>query len=373
MTNDWLRNPQAVDFVRELLIRSGLPLEIRVSEICESVEAECKSRGLDGYLTHSHIAYKATKDKDVVREIDRGVRFIIHRDSSDLYGFELTLDIPIECKRREGVTVFGFPTVSHFETFASYVTAGHFSGASYINHAMRSTPAIFERLFISEIALVEFKKDKNASTTTPSKIHEENLTYKAGSALYDYIDHKCTEISNSIAAERLAQKLDLPRIVPNNMRFPGNPKASYTLAQRFYKQFAAAFRNEMTSVTKGNKRYRGRKTFRICTFIPIICLESDFFEVVPVDGNPVGEFKLRDVLLTTVRYPWSSDNEHIRSTDEPESLILITNPSGLKQVLLELIEWFTKWAEGVKHLELDALEESILEGIIYRFILTDYQ
>jgi hypothetical protein len=182
-THDWLENSNELERVKALLAQTGYPLEVRVAAVCEAFDdwsdvawSNAASKG------HAPFVYR---NGDVLREVDRLLEMHTYTEiaNDEGYGLAIALTVPIECKHRETMAVFGFPVPDQKQAslpvFSSYTPSGLFQ-------ALRGRTPPFEQQTPCIVTMLE--KD----TKGWKKSAKEDLFHNAGSSLYDAITYQMT-------------------------------------------------------------------------------------------------------------------------------------------------------------------------------------
>lgn len=112
----WLSHQGAVEYVKQLLIKTGIPLEARVQRICRQSDF-----WFDVVQTNSathksgKLLYRGDDPEKPYREVDQTITFSAGIDLNQyatpdgVLDLEIDFNVFIECKHRDGLAVFGFP------------------------------------------------------------------------------------------------------------------------------------------------------------------------------------------------------------------------------------------------------------------------
>lgn len=203
--SEWLNNDKATDRVKELLIQAGFPLEIRVEQICRDFVNSHKEKFSTISFSSGQIIYGGRTLGEAPREVDQSIVFRTNIEIGRNIVIQLRLKIPIECKYRDNLEIFGLPYLASLDrALVSYPILTSLLGSRLISRIEKAEPSIIKPEPFSVIALLDIESGK-----TPKKVHQENLVYNAGAALYDYIKYDADPMSShdiwSIAKDSLEQ------------------------------------------------------------------------------------------------------------------------------------------------------------------------
>src|SRR5438445_8205075 len=110
MPSPWRSNPETRVRVRDLLIQSGASLEARVAALSADF-VKRRSHHEQINVSSERVIYGDSKDEESLREVDRVLQFYteLEVEAEPQLGVQFQMVIPIECKRRQGIELFGFP------------------------------------------------------------------------------------------------------------------------------------------------------------------------------------------------------------------------------------------------------------------------
>jgi hypothetical protein len=181
--HDWLENPNELERVKDLLTQTGYPLEVRVAAVCEAFDDWSNVAWThSASKSHTPFVYRAG---GVIREVDRLLQMQAYTEiaNDEGYGLAIALTVPIECKHREHVAIFGFPTpdLKHasLPIFSSFAPTGLF-------HMLGRQKPPFEQQGPCIVTMLE--KDAKGW----KKSSKEDLFHNASSSLYDALSTMLT-------------------------------------------------------------------------------------------------------------------------------------------------------------------------------------
>ena len=135
---DWYSSEAGRSRILQLLRNAGTPLELRIAsqcrEFCRKHDRENETR-----ITTIRAIYDDSQSDKASREVDQSVQFDREIDLNDKISVRLRLRIPIECKCREGIEVFGFPRPKA-DRLASLPMLSDFAGATLLNQLAYTEP-----------------------------------------------------------------------------------------------------------------------------------------------------------------------------------------------------------------------------------------
>jgi hypothetical protein len=224
-------------------------------------------------------------------------------------------------------------------------------------------PEMFMYEYFSELCFLGFKDDSK----TPHKVHTENLVYQAGMALYDYIAHDCLLLARSLAdIDRPLEKMQLlENFDPHEDVVAGAYLASDATDYLAQNVNLRAFIRKLIA----NRRNRAAPVrLPMCIYLPIICIDSPLFSVESTETEVVGQFAEKPFLMTSVRYSWPQAVERTLPVKHLESLVIVTTVSSLKQVLEEIVLWFSGMIGRIERVGTRRIQQELLVAHVYRYL-----
>src|SRR4051812_6706039 len=102
----WMGNPEATDNVKRLLTQSGTAFESRIASRCR-LFANVHTDAIT-HVRAERVVYGRPDLGEALREVDQVVTIYQELELGSDLGIQLQLQVPIECKARQGLQVFGF-------------------------------------------------------------------------------------------------------------------------------------------------------------------------------------------------------------------------------------------------------------------------
>jgi hypothetical protein len=324
---EWLNEPNAVKQVISLLNKSGAPLELRAH--ARANEFVRRNKTEDTHITAERVVYGSEADQPL-REIDLVTTIYEEFAASPTVGIQLIFDVLVECKFRTQAQVFGFPLPSGTETNASFVLSSDVVGSQIAERIRRSDYAWFAPDTLS-VGIVEFKNDVH-----PQKVSEEDLVFKAGASLYDYVVSHFRDDPRSLDAS--PHPLVEASVADFTTYLREKHYAWWSVLKDWMRknipdETALAYSEWLTS---GKRLYTG-----IHAFLPVLCVDSPIFSsAIDAKGDPTS-FDMKDYLVTRLRVPaWPHRGKGRAITVTGEVPLIVTNIDGLPSVLERSLGWF---------------------------------
>lgn len=370
MESEWLKNEKSIEHVRRLLNNAGLPLEVRTGQICRKFIDELdenypSEHYPDGTYKRYNLFYTDRRvygDEeagDAHREVDQCVTLSHTIDLSEGMSLNFDLDIPIECKHRDNIEVFGFATGDLEYIYNRFVMSTNLGGSQILKSIALRELSILQTGSLYSLGFLEIEGQ------TPKRAVEENIIYKAGSALYDFIKFKSSynsminqeELANVIKSLDIDSKLIITSNA-NKLKYAWNANLAviHDIPEDKRKEF--------------NKAISGLHIFESNIYVPIICIDGPLYSVKVDEGGKVQDFSHKPYLISGVRPSSWAGNTKYTLNASPESLVIVTNPENLDTILQELAEWYMDLADILYQASPEAIEMVTIEGLIYNY-LTD--
>ncbi len=324
---EWLNEPNVVKQLISLLNKSGAPLELRAH--ARANEFARRNKTADTHITAERVVYGSEADQPL-REIDLVVTMYEEFAAGPTVGISLIFDVLVECKFRAQSQLFGFPLPSGAETSASFVLSSNLVGSEICERIRRSDHAWFAPDTLS-VGVVEFKNGSH-----PQKVSDENLVFKAGASLYNYIVSHFREDprGRDVSAHPLVEEL-----VANFVAY---------IAEKHYawwsvlKDWMRKNISDETAVAYSKWLTGGKRVFTgVHGFLPVLCVDSPIFSsAVGPEGDPAS-FEVEDYLVTRLRVPrWPHLGKGRAISVTGEVPLIVTNIDGLPSVLEKSLGWF---------------------------------
>jgi len=312
--------------VQELLTHSGVPLELDVARLCQKFVAENDGRH-DVHVSTQRLVYGEAGPEQTYREIDQDVKFYYEVPINDDLGIVLHMDVVIECKHRKNMEAFAFAYQSNSREQAILPVSSSLARSELVRRVTRTEPTMLANLPLCAVALLEI------DGAEPKKVLDEQLIYKAGASLFDYVKF---ELRNSPRADNPTVRL---MALDDQFRayLEENDYAWWSVARTWISQ------RDDGVVSEFNARYfGGRRLFHsIDIYVPVICLQSPMYLVTTGGSSGQCVFERTPISLTGVRVPgWPGSNKESIVRTSAEGLVLIATVGGLEELLRSVHQWF---------------------------------
>lgn len=350
MTSQWNENQDASEYVLRLLEQSGALLEARVSSKCQEFVGSAHNK--QGVRVHSDSVTYGSDAEMNLRQIDQCVSLYKEFVLDERTGIAFNLQIPIEVKNRRNVEVFGIEYPPHSYRPRMPITAS-LQGSRLSSTIRDALP--FENMPLLTPVFLEI-----SDGVTPKKIFDENLSYNAANAAYDFIKF---EFSPSRVGE--GSDLAMGTEIIKKMRLV--ERLEQYLVEKRYVWWSVIhdwMRSNLTDALAAefNRRlFRGRISYSVNAYFPILCLNGRLWQLSD------SKFSECEALLTRVRvkgWPGELRQQLLHYTTEVP--LLLTHPDGLAKVLLEASSWFLKVEKNVKAADKKTKQRWHLESAFYQ-------
>gem|GEM_PF-6265064 len=334
MTSSWLEHNEVRERVEELLQSGGRPLEERASAICETFSRD----NCDGsfYMYAQPVIYQSSSEPTAFRELDQCLRVVkmLHVGQRTV---EALLEIPIECKHRDGVRIFGFRQSRGVKwDLSSFPILAPLSGSRFTEDLLPIKPSVKSTYGISTVALLKF-----SDGMTPQGKYEEQLIEKAIKGLYDFImldafgwDRELLDaaVKGMSLIEQFRASLGVS-LHPVQRLFPNKWTETLPL------EAASEFRDRCGMPNLDTIRF----------VFPIVCTDSDLFNVsCRADGSVSKIEEVPFILAATRLMNWPAKCWRFLLRRRPEALATVANINHLGEALASALEWYD---EGCSRLE----------------------
>ena len=329
MGSDWISKTQAINRVKGLLKQAGIPLEIKIGNICKKF---CQSQDVSDqvHITAEKIVYSPSPSEEIYREIDQRVQIYEEFEVDNLTGVQLIVNLPIECKYRTDVELFGFPYMSPWDIHKGFAIHGNFAGSEYFR-SLHVSYTCLSKLHPADIILVEIKEGK-----TPCKVDKEDLLYKAAASLYDFILFDLTPSEAEMHREdSLIDDLGLFE------DFQAYLHKRHYVWSSVLRDWIKKIDTEMCNLFN-EKYFKGTRIyFNITAHLPIICVNGPLYRVRLDSNFNIKGFEETLYLTTSIRKQgWPRLARIGLLSLTPEVPVIVTNPIGLKSVLEIGFKWY---------------------------------
>ncbi len=178
--SSWRQNDGASEHLRSILMSAGITLEIETAAACERAMAKL-DLPTGAHHSGETVVYDPDGQAERFREVDY-VGTLYHELSiNDRTGFQLNVSVPIECKSRRDVEYF-FYELKHTGHIAPFPLASEHRGSQLFHRAEEAQKAALRGQLYARTIGISVKDGQQ-----PEKLADEDLIYKAGGALYDFI------------------------------------------------------------------------------------------------------------------------------------------------------------------------------------------
>jgi len=315
----WLDSLDAKRYVADILVKSGVPLQLKVASICREFARSCDD--VETIANIGRLVYSPGDDSSKYREIDHAMRFskmiTIGRSPLEL----LSVDVLIECKSREDVSYFVFK--DDIEKFGEAAPVASVLGDAPLVGKLRARSGMVD--VHAEVVTVKIEGGK-----TPKALDKENLIYNAAGALYDFIlddiDVRSLELQKD-ALIRALRETSLDQTLKKGIRRAAKerkePESILTEHQ------VDAFFNMAEDFDYD---------WHIKGYLPIVCVDGGVYEAGGVGST---EFLPLESCYCVVRKQgWPGNAWRYLANVRPEATVILTNPDGLPSVLAMAQRWF---------------------------------
>ncbi len=357
--SDWLSNRKARARVVALLAKAGVPLELEVAKVVSEVVEEMS--GTTGIFPSSEtVVYEPPDSPGTYRELDRLFQLYQEVVLDDRTGLQLLVSAPIECKSREDVELFLFPT-DRTRALKRFPLFGDFIG-SRLGSRLRGTLAALRQENVGSLVAL---KIKNGST--PGSVEKEELVYKAGGAVYDFAYSDMQGFNGDGREVQVIRDLDL---LTQFDAFRNEHQWTWEFAlPRFVTGLSHEVREQFREAYFGT----GRLFHSLHAHVPIVCVDSPLYEV---KWEPTGhdvEFREIPSAASIIRKQgWPGECRGGLLEKGPELPVLITNPKHLPQVLRRLDQWRQAIVTALQGASKGEMRDWPIEAALYRAAMRIY-
>jgi hypothetical protein len=357
--SSWLKNADAVAHVKRELLRSGIPLELkawaRAVEFCDAVATNDKT------ATVERIVYGLPTQEQALREVDLCVQLYEEFAISAHTGVQLVVKVPVECKARDSVETFGFPTpASSWLEGASYPVYTHFIGSDLALAVSRAMPGDLRPKVLSTVG-IEFKKGQNRAKGDSARVHKESVVYNAAASLYDYVRSSTEEVEPPSRPD--------PRVEDAVNDFEAYLRekhfAWWSVLHRWKRE------NIATQLAKEYERRSdgGTLYWSVVVYLPTICLDGPIYVVSMSPAGSPQAFRNASHFVTHQRVPgWPFWAKGRMMKPGPEAPAIVTNEDGLRAVLDLASQWFDAIKQAMTNSDPDTIARAAYEADFCRHV-----
>lgn len=264
---------------------------------------------------------------------------------------QLQLQIPVECKHRGGLQLFGFEVGDATEHRGQpMVFVGELANSQRF---VDSIPTGIDELSrpVREIAALVDPSGKSRP-----QVLKEHFVYKASSALMDFVVLDSQDEASD-EADRVLENLGLLQSFDDfttNNRYPPTMVANKWL-QRELAKHADAFAEQY---------YGGRRVYHIVNvYLPVVCADAEIFDASLGPDGKVDTIEPVALTLTGVRPPgWPQRLLTEAPNIGPEGIITITHRKGLQELLPRLHSWFVETTQALLAMDEANVRAVLLEA-----------
>lgn len=356
----WTESKGATERALRLLEESGALLEQRVSNEClEFVRATHKKRGLR--VSSDSVTYGLDTQQDPLRQIDQCVGIYKEFILDNSTGVAFRLEIPIEAKSRRDVEVVGIDYAQ--DSYRPRMPITGFMQGSLLSGA------VVDLLPFSTLPLLHPVLMEITDGSTPKKIVDENLVYKAGSAIYDFIRFEIQPESNEseAPADGSAEESTIIKKMGLVSRFEKYLAENHYVWWGVINSWMRSNLSDALATEFVRRLPAGRLYYGMDACFPILCINGPLWRY---SGPKILEC---NALLTRVRvrgWPGRLRQQLLRYT--AEAPLIVTNPKGLMSLLQEASRWFLKVEERLKCADKRTKQRWQLESSFYREALKHF-
>ena len=289
MSSTWLASPGAINKVKLLLERAGIPLELSVANIAQQF-CSSRKRGKLPVFSSQKVVYSQSRLDPVYREVDRLVQIYDEFEVGDHLGIQLIFNMTIECKFREDIEIFGFS--SHdIEWRNNFPLHSDLQGSRYFTR-LNTSLDVLNSLDAADIATMEIKNGQ-----TPQKIHAENLIYNAAGSLYDFVAYDLAPHGGY--PEKWSDKIIDDLGILKSFQSYVNKK-SYDWRHVVHDWAKNITKDKLESF---NKRYFGKHRLfhHVSVHLPIVCVNGPIHKVTWASSTGIERFTEIPYFTTSVR------------------------------------------------------------------------
>jgi hypothetical protein len=353
---DWLKSEDGRKRIFDLLCRSGMPLEVQVAHQCRRFsglhDGERQIR-----ISTLRAVYGNMQSTKAAREVDQSIQFDRQVDLDDDIGVRLRLRLPIECKYRQGLQVFGFPRPRD-ERVAMLPVVSDFAGATVVNQLAYLEPPFVRNSRECAVALIESTSDGNRQ----HRVCDEQLIYKAGGSLYDFV--RTVEGSAGLVVDDLVTRYGF---IDQFKKFCGPPGDWFARFHQFVRTVPNDIIDRFTQEWLTENNSGQTMHLEASIHLPVICIDAPLFVVPSTRTGRMNRFLETDILVTGLRpQNWPGRMFYFLGRRRPEALAVVANIAGVPRLLEECLAWYFEMLDQLESTEPTVVKRALLEGLLFR-------
>jgi len=322
----WIENAGARAHVEALLAKAGVPLELEVASVAQAVVEEFL--GDESVKASSEaLVYESPDDLGTYREVDRRFSLYQEFELDEHTGVQLIISVPIECKSREEMELFLFPSDRERVT-RRFPLYGDFIG-SRLGRRLRSTFATLQHHTLGSFVSLRIHDG-----STPQAVEKEELIYKAGGSLYDFV---AADARTHASSPREAEVLEELGIWEDFLAFR---RSKHWLWEFALPAFVKTLTAEQTGAFQEGYSGSGRMYYGLHGAIPVVCVDSPIYEVAwKTSESATGFTETNGGVGAMRKQRWPGECGPYLLETGPEVPVIVTNPAHLAEVLYEADGW----------------------------------
>lgn len=356
MASDWISNPGAVDRVKELLEHAGVPLELKVSEICDEF---CTSHP-DADISSQRVVYSSVDTTENFREVDQNVVIYKEFKVRDSTLVQLISNIPIECKYRKDIEIFAFP-LGQGDFARRFPAYSNFCGSDFFR-ILRNAFNSLSKVPHASVVPLEIRDGE-----TPKKAHKENLIYNAAGALYDFVKHDVSAFEEEPSySDRL---LDALGLFEEFEEYLSSGKYLWRDALRHW--FLSLDKQKYSLFSE---RYHGRNPafHSVITHLPVVCVNGPIYSTIWNAHDGIESFQEMPYALVDIRKSdWPGSAYLGLMTRSPEVPTILTNQQNLLSALEIGLQWHEEICETLTEASIQELDSWPLQASMFHRVMRD--
>ena len=321
-SKDWRESDAAKERLKQVLLKSGVPLETRVLQI---VRDFCKAHEVGGLRASAQgpMLWRESEDK-AQREMDAGA---VVRECIQFRNIEIIIEgqYAIEVKFREGVEWFAFASPHS----TRLPVAGNFVLSEALFSAYNS---VTENLPLSRLASL---KTEGGIADSPEKSvpFTEKLTQNVSGAMADFVRHVAPGTLPAVRNWNVQRFVHESGLLNEFNEFVGEDDDWRTALINFLDKIPVTTHQEF--LTKHN----GPHPIVLKFFVPILCTNGRMNHVEMSDDGAILDITPLEYAVTGERLEkWPERDLFLLPSDHFP--LIVTNPEGLRaamQVAYDLI------------------------------------
>lgn len=351
----WRLNSEARGRVSRLLEEAGIPLELQVGAICRTFVETVPDRD---WVAAEPVVY--SPDGDVYREIDQLVTLCQDVDKPPI-ACQLVLRVPIECKSRNNVELFGFPEQSTAPP--GFPLFGGLAGSQAGREVLRAHDSL-RPVTNARISLVTIKGGQE-----PKGIYDEDLIYKSASALSDFIQFdNSDDYPLGVRAQGL---LDEYRLGDSFKAFVEGRGGDWLES---LPDFTKSI--DLKMCENFNERFLGKALYllHVGLHLPVVCIQGPIHKVTWTAESGITDYEDAEAFVTSIRKTgWPGKARRTLLNRAAEVPVIVTNTDGLRSVLDRGAAWFEQARSLIRALPESVAVRAPLESHFFDWAIAEYK